>query len=182
MRRHGSLPLTSPAQTLFDLATLLQPAQLAKAANEAFVLRLLTMGDLRETLARNHHRRGSPAFRRLLATLDPDGHVVRSPLEVRLNAFLRVRGFPPWESNVRLRVGDDVIEPDVLWRPQRVIVEADGRDPHLAPLTFASDRRRDRRVSAAGWHPVRVTERDLGPGADELEDDLRTILNLERPE
>jgi very-short-patch-repair endonuclease len=180
--RLGSLPLTSPSQTLFDLSTMLSAKRLAAAANETFVLQLVTIDDLYETLARNSGRKGAAAFRRLLATLDPEGHRVRSPLEIRLNAFLRARGFPPWESNVRLRVGDDVIEPDVLWRAQRVIVEADGRDPHLAPLTFASDRRRDRRLNAERWHPVRVTEQDLGPGAEELDRDLRTILGLQQAE
>ena len=182
IRSHHGLLLTSPSQTLFDLGTVLGSKALAKAANEAFVLRLATLEDLRGTLGRNANRKGATNFRRMLATLDPAGHRVRSPLETRLNAFLRARGFPPWESNVRLRIGDDVIEPDVLWRAQRVIVEADGRDPHLAPLTFASDRRRDRRLNAERWHPVRVTERDLGPGADELDRDLRTILGLHPPE
>lgn len=178
----GNLPLTSPSQTLFDLATLLSAKRLAASANEAFVLQLVTIDDLRTTLSRNSSRKGATAFRRLLATLDPEGHRIRSPLETRLNAFLRARGFPPWESNVRLRVGNDVIEPDVLWRAHRVIVEADGRDPHLAPLTFASDRRRDRRLRVEGWDPVRVTSRDLGPGADELDHDLRALLGLAPPE
>ena len=75
-----------------------------------------------------------------------------------------------------------LIEPDVLWRAQRVIVEADGRDPHLAPLTFASDRRRDRRVRVEGWVPVRVTSEDLDKGADELERDLRSLLGAPPPE
>lgn len=180
--RLGSLPLTSPAQTIFDLATLLKPERLAKAANEAFVLQLVTTDGLHDTLIRNANRRGATAFRNLLATLDPEGRRVRSDLEVRLHAFLRARGFPPWESNVPLRIGNDLIEPDVLWRRQRVIVEADGRDPHLAPLTFDSDRRKDRRLAAEGWQAVRVTSRDLGPGADELEADLWAILGDEPPE
>ena len=94
----------------------------------------------------------------------------------RLNVFLRKRGFPPWKSNVRMRVGEDVIEPDVLWRKQRVIVEADGRDPHLAPLALASDPRRDRRLSAEGWRPVRVTSSDLDERPDEFEQGLWTLL------
>ena len=75
-----------------------------------------------------------------------------------------------------------MIEPDVLWRAERVIVEADGRDPHLAPLSFASDRRRDRRVRVEGWTPVRVTSEDLGQGADELDRDLRSLLGNPSPE
>ncbi len=57
-----------------------------------------------------------------------------------------------------------------------MIVEADGRDPHLAPLTFDADRRRDRRLRVEGWEPVRVTSRDLDRRPDELESDLWALL------
>ncbi len=176
IRHLDGIPLTSPSQTIFDLATMLGTPALARTANQAFVKRLFTIDGLRICGERNRGRKGATAFARLLDLLDPEGRPIRSPLEARLNAFLRARGFPPWESNVRLRVGGETIEADVLWREQRVIVEADGRDPHLAPLTFASDRRRDRRLRVEGWQPVRVTSRDLGEGADELERDFRALL------
>lgn len=175
---HG-LPFTSPSQTLFDLTTMLGLDSLLKAANEAFVLQLVSFHQLRATRARNARRKGSASFEKLLRRLDPSGHRVRSPLEVRLHSFLRSRGFPPWESNVTLDVGDEKIRPDVLWREQRVVIEADGRDPHLAPLTFVSDRRRDRRLRVHGWESVRVTSPDLAEGADELEADLRTLLRAQ---
>ncbi len=178
IRRLDGLPITSPAQTIFDLATMLGDPGLAKATNEAFVLRLVSFTALRATLGRNSQRKGASTFRRLLDTIDPADRRVRSPLEIRLNAFLRLREFPQWEQNVRLRVGSETIEPDVLWRAQRVIVEADGRDPHLAPLNFAADRRRDRRVRVEGWEPVRVTSVDFDRRPDELEDDLRALLRI----
>lgn len=173
------LPLTGPAQTLFDLATMLGAERLTKAANEAFVQRLVTVEDLHAILELNRRRKGSSGFRRMLARIDPEGRAIRSPLEARLNAFLRDRGFPPWESNARLEIGEMVFVPDVLWRSRRVVVEADGRDPHLAPLTFASDRRRDRRLRAEGWAPVRITTVDLDDRPDELDADLRSVLGLE---
>ena len=178
LRTLGGLPLTSPSQTLFDLAAVLDHTALARAANEGFVLGILTGDDLRATLACNARRKGAAAFRRLLAELGIAGRV-RSPLEIRLHRFLLARGFPPSESNVRLRIGEEWIEPDILWREQRVIVEADGRGPHLAPLTFASDRRRDRRARVEGWEPVRVTDADLDQRPDELDADLRALLSMQ---
>lgn len=171
------LPLTTPAQTLFDLATTLGSTSLARAANEGFVLGIVTERELRACLGRNAHRKGAGVFRRLLVRLGA-GDRVRSPLEVRVHAFLRARGFPAWESNVALRVGGESIEPDVLWRDRRVVLEADGRDPHLAPLTFDSDRRRDRRLRVHGWEPVRVTSADLDLRPDELDADLRILLGM----
>lgn len=174
------MPMTSPAQTLFDLAAMLGDRALARVANEAFVRRLVSIEALHETRLRNSRRKGSAAFARLLSTLDPEARRIESTLEARLNGFLRDRGFPPWEQNAILVIGDEMIKPDVLWRPQRVIVEADGRDPHLSPLTFASDRRRDRRVRVAGFQPVRVTSADLELRPGELEADLRALLRERR--
>lgn len=176
IRCHHGIPLTSAARTLFDLGTVLGAKSHARVANEAFVLRLVSFAELRATRSRNVRRKGSAAFERLLGALDPAGHRVASPLEARLGDFLRARGFPPWESNVTLEVGAQRIRPDVLWRVQRVAVEADGRDPHSAPLRFASDRRRDRRLRVEGWEPVRVTSIDLDLRPDELEADLRALL------
>lgn len=176
--RVEGLPLTSPAQTVFDLAVMLGNDSLAAVANQGFVAGVLTMQALRLVLERNRRRKGARAFRRLLDRLDPEGRRVRSPLEVAMGQFLRERGFPPWEQNVRLQIGEDIVEPDFLWRPQRVIVETDGRGPHQAPLTFTSDRRKDRRARVEGWQPVRVTWDDLDFGPDELDADLRVLLGL----
>jgi hypothetical protein len=171
------LRVTTPAQTVFDLATALGADALARATNEAFVLGIVTEKELRATLSRNARRKGCAAFRRLLERLGIAGPV-RSPLEIRLHQFLRARGFPPWESNARLRIGDEWIVPDILWRDQGVFVEADGRGPHSAPLNFASDRRRDRRARVEGWKPVRVTDPDLELRPDELESDLWALLGM----
>ncbi len=175
--RNG-MPFTSPAQTVFDLATRYGAESLAEIANQGFVERVLTIEALRTVELRNAGRRGSKAFRRLLDRIDPNGRRVRSPLEVRVERFLRTRGFPDWEQNVRLRVGDEVREPDFLWRAQRVMVEADGRDPHLAPLTFDDDRRKDRRARVEGWEPVRITWDDMDFRQDEVDADLRALLGI----
>ncbi len=175
IRRLGGLPITSPAQTIFDLATMLGDDSLAQVANQGFVEDILTIDALRMALVHNVGRKGSKRFRRVLDRLDLEGRRVRSPLEVAVGEFLRERDFPPWEQNARLVIAGEVVEPDFLWREQRVILEADGRDPHLAPLTFDSDRRKDRRARAAGWQPVRATWADLDR-LDELEQDLRALL------
>lgn len=175
VRPHG-LPIASAAQTIFDLTTTLGLESLGEIANQGFVERVLKIEALREVARLNAGRKGSSRFRRLLDRLDPQGRRVRSPLEVRVGDFLRERGFPDWEQNARIRIGDDVIEPDFLWRSRRVYVEADGRDPHLAPLTFDSDRRKDRRGRVEGWMPVRVTWDDMDLRRDELEQDLRALL------
>jgi hypothetical protein len=48
-------------------------------------------------------------------------------------------------------------EADLLYRRQRLIAEADGRDPHTIRNAFSSDRRRDARLMLLGWRVVRFT-------------------------
>ena len=50
-------------------------------------------------------------------------------------------------------------EVDMLWRPQRLVVELDGRAYHED--TFEEDRERDASLTAAGLRVVRVTWRRL---------------------
>ena len=57
------MPLTTPAQTLFDLATTLGADSLAEVANEGFVRGIVTAEDLDATLDRNARRKGAAAFR-----------------------------------------------------------------------------------------------------------------------
>lgn len=178
--RVDGLPMTSPAQTIFDLATKLGDDSLAKTANQGFVERIVTVQALHTALERNRGRRGSRAFRKLLDRIDPEGRRVRSPLEVAAADFMRARGFPPWVQNEAIDIDGETVVPDFLWREQRVYVEADGRDPHLAPLTFDSDRRKDRRARVRGWLPVRITWDDLDRRPDELEADLRALLAAPR--
>jgi very-short-patch-repair endonuclease len=45
--------------------------------------------------------------------------------------------------------------------PSGIAVELDGREFHDTPLAFERDRRRDRKLSAAGWRPLRITWRQL---------------------
>jgi very-short-patch-repair endonuclease len=77
---------------------------------------------------------------------------------------------------VWLRIGADWIEADCVWRAQKVIAELDSRGVHDTPHAFESDRSRDRRLAARGWHPIRVTWRHIHHEPHELESDLRMLL------
>jgi very-short-patch-repair endonuclease len=58
-------------------------------------------------------------------------------------------------------IDGETFEIDAPWRPERLAVELDIRQFHLTPLAFERDRRRDRKLSAAGWRPVRITWRQM---------------------
>ncbi|HYH89217.1 MAG TPA: DUF559 domain-containing protein [Solirubrobacteraceae bacterium] len=53
------------------------------------------------------------------------------------------------------------IEVDAAWPDRRLSVELDSYEFHGTRQAFENDRRRDRRLTAAGWRVMRVTWRDL---------------------
>lgn len=66
---------------------------------------------------------------------------------------------PTPEVNAWITPGDGgpALRVDFLWRAQRLIVETDGHAFHATRQAFERDRRRDQRLTLAGWRVVRVT-------------------------
>jgi predicted transcriptional regulator of viral defense system len=171
---HEGIPTTTVARTLLDLATTLDAHRLERAIAEAEYRGYADSPSLPELLDRYPRRRGARNLRAVLDSGNPSRGITRSSLEDRFLRFLDARGLPRPELNVPLELDGRWIEVDCLWRTERVIVELD--DPsHLRARNLESDRLRDRRLSARGWEPVRVTERQLDEDGDGLEDDLRSL-------
>ena len=96
--------------------------------------------------------------------------------ERRAIAFLRDHGFPPYVRNLTVVVDDEPFMLDVVWRAQRVALELDSRTFHDTDPAFVTDRRRSRRLAAAGWHVVRTTWADLDERPAELAADVHALL------
>lgn len=65
---------------------------------------------------------------------------------------------------------------DVVWPEHRVALEFDSRTYHDNDPAFATDRRRSRRLAAAGWQVVRGTWEDLDDRPGELACDVHALL------
>jgi hypothetical protein len=177
IEREG-LNVTTPARTLLDLAPLVPLARLENALQEAEVLDLINQSSLIALLTANPGRPGAPALASLAGLeLTPRRGRGRSPNEIRFRTFLeQCQG--RWETpelNALLTVAGHTYEVDALFRAARVAVEVDGRTTHDTALRFETDRERDRRLTAHGWRPVRVTSRQLDR-PHELEADFDLIL------
>lgn len=146
---HEGIPTTTPARTLLDLAAVVDGHALQRALNEAEVRRLSGPHAL---LIRHPTKRGTAALR----ALAPQPHT-RSDLEARFATFLSDRRFPTPLTNTLI----EGIEVDAAWPDRRLIVELDSYEFHRTRQAFENDRRRDRRLTAAGWRVMRVTWRDL---------------------
>jgi very-short-patch-repair endonuclease len=148
-RRHGLL-VTSPAQTILDLAASQSP-HLEHAFIEGLGQRLFSAGALAKEIERAGPKRGVRAMRALIAA--NESGFTRSKAERKLRALLRAAHLPQPRTNVRL-LGYEV---DCVWDDQRLVVEFDGYGFHGNRSAFESDRRRDARLAAAGYLVIRVT-------------------------
>jgi very-short-patch-repair endonuclease len=150
------IPVTAPARTMLDLATVLSIDDLEAAYAEAHARVLLQPSDLMDLLDRNPRRRGREALRSL-AALALGAGLTRSEAERRLRTLLRAAALPLPTANAR--VAD--FEVDFLWPDQKVIVEVDGYAFHAGRQSFERDRERDATLVARGYAVIRVTWRQL---------------------
>jgi very-short-patch-repair endonuclease len=150
----AGLLVTSPERTLRDLAGELPQDELDRAANEAQVQRLTTAAGLRSYLARSSSRPGARALREALRE---EPSVTRSELERVFLALIDRIGLPRPDTNVRV----EGYEVDFLWREAGLVVETDGHAAHHTRRAFEHDRRKDARLTAAGYRVLRFTWRQL---------------------
>jgi very-short-patch-repair endonuclease len=151
---HRGIRVTTPARTLLDLAATVSADDLARAVEEARVLRLVTDASIHAILEAHPRRAGTAALRR---ELNVEARMTRSAAERRLLDLIRQAQLPLPETNVRVH-GHEV---DALWRAQRLIVEIDGFDAHGTRAAFERDRARDAQLVAAGHRVIRITWRQL---------------------
>jgi very-short-patch-repair endonuclease len=161
------IPVTSPRRTIIELADAEPKRTLERALDEAAYLRLDLTG-----LQPRRGRRGCGLLAEVLAEHVPGATLTRSELEEEFLALCRREQLPSPEVNQRLH-GYEV---DFLWRPERLVVETDGRVAHGTPAAFERDRVRDAALTAAGWRVVRITHRRLAAEPAEVAALLRALL------
>jgi len=149
--KRDRIPVTAPAKTLIDLATLLSPARLEAAVNEADRLDLIDPDSLREAAEERRNMPGLVSLRRILdsRTFQPTD----SALERRLLSLLRRSGLP------RPHTGSHVngYKVDFFWPELDLVVEIDGLRYHRTPGQQARDRERDQAHARAGLTTLRFT-------------------------
>ena len=151
------IPCTSISRTLVALA----PTPMLEPAFE----RAERKGAIRPALLDRlvHGRPGAANLRALIATHKPKSGRTKSLLERRLLAELRRAELPEPVVNGLLELEGVILEPDLMWPQQRVLVELDGGETHATPTAMRRDRRRDRLAIRHGWTPMRATWYDEIP-------------------
>lgn len=150
---HG-LRCTSPALTAMDLAVVSD----GDSIDGALRARATTLEQLRAALAATSFRTGNRQRHRLL--LDSRAEPW-SALERMLHRTLRAAGITGWRANRRVVVEDQHFFPDLTFRRERVVVEADGDLHRTDRETFIQDRRRQNLLQLDGWFVLRYTYPDV---------------------
>lgn len=149
------IPVTSPVQTLIDVATRLRRPDLERGVNEADRLNLVTPPALRKAL--DLHR-GEPGVAVLRALLDRRTfRLTRSELERLFLPLAEQAGLPLPLTKQRV----NEFEVDFYWPDLGLVVETDGLQYHRTPAEQARDRVRDQMHTAAGLRQLRFTHEQV---------------------
>jgi very-short-patch-repair endonuclease len=168
--RQLGIPVTTPIQTLIDLATQLNRDQLEAAINEADKRKLTNPEQLRSALEELALRPGVGVLRQ---TLDRRTfRLTRSKLERRFLPLSRQADLPvPLTRQIV-----NGFEVDFFWSDLGLVVETDGLSYHRTPAEQAKDRLRDQAHTRAGLTPLRFTHAQVRYDPDYVQATLRAVV------
>lgn len=175
------IPVTSASRAILDLAGEKGETAAEAALREAEYLGIYGRASLPALLERYPRHRGTPMCGTALDRVgdDPGGRI-RSPLEELFLPFLDAHRIPRPRLNAWLTVGEDRYQVDCLWDDACLVAELDGFKSHGTKRAFRKDRKRDRRLGAAGYRVIRITEDQLASEPEDLAADLRRSLTTVR--
>jgi hypothetical protein len=178
-----NLPVTTISRTLLDLADLITPRALERVFDQADIIEGVDLVKINDQLARNPTRAGAKKIRRVLAEHYLGTTPTENEFEEAFLALTRDLGLPDPRPQYYIDPGDGgpVIRADFAWPDRRIVVETDGRRTHGTRQAFESDRRRDQRLTAAGWRVIRITWRQLKYRPHELRPVLLKLLGRASP-
>ena len=170
------IPVTSLAWTVVDYAAIANQRQV-RLVLEALERRRIYIGrELDELLERTPNRKGVKTLRKAIAEINGPAPWLQSELEETFRELIRASDLPEHEANVLVE-GELV---DALWRHERVIVELDGFAFHKSRAQFEADRRRDAKLTVAGYRVLRVTQQRLQHEPEAVLAEIRALLSAAR--
>jgi very-short-patch-repair endonuclease len=153
--RQRGIPVTTPLDTLIDIAPRKSRKRLEAAINNADNLGLVKEHALREALA---HERGRPGVPALRTILDPATFVLTdSELERLFLPIARAAGLPKPETQRYL--GSDRV--DFFWADLELVVEADSLTYHRTAVQQTTDLVRDHKHVLAERRPLRFSHHQI---------------------
>ena len=185
VRTAYGIPCTTVARTVVDLAGTQGIEQLRDAVAMAATLRVLDIAAVDAVLANGPRRRGAPALRTVVDEWRPVAEIARystfrSLFEAKLLPLIAAANLPIPAVNAKVRTAERVLEVDLLWPTERLVLEADSRRYHAIELAFEEDHKRTRELIAADHEVLRVTWREVEGEPAEVFSVLRARLEARR--
>ena len=179
----NGIPVTTVARTLLDLADVIDQRGLERAFDQADMIEGVDLNEINDQLARNPTRPGAGKIAKLLNEHYIGSTPTENEFEEAFLALTRALGLPDPRPQFYIDPGDGepLIRADFAWPERRIVVETDGRKTHGTNQAFESDRRRDQRLTAAGWTVIRITWRQLKYRPHELRPVLLKLLGPASP-
>jgi very-short-patch-repair endonuclease len=172
---HRDIPVTTPIDTLIDIAPTLIRDQLEAAINEADKRNLVDPETLRSSLDEVVPRPGTAILRAILDhrtfTLT-DSELERRFLPIAQSAGLARPQTGEWVNGFQV---------DFYWPDLGLVVETDGLTYHRTPAQQATDRLRDQSHTAAGLTPLRFTRAQVRFDPRQVEATLAAVAARLRP-
>jgi hypothetical protein len=172
--RTDGLRVASPLRMLFGLASQFNAHRFARAAEDAWLKRLVTPDDAREYLAmvRRSGRTGVRRMNEWLERCSERSRPAQSGLELdMIDAFERIGlPTPKRQHPITLATGETV-HLDIAWPEVRLAVEPGHSWWHGGELRRLRDEARDRACGVVGWYVSRFGEdvrHDLSAAARQL--------------
>jgi very-short-patch-repair endonuclease len=162
-----NIPITTPAQTIIDLADVVSEYATEVALGTAERHNLVDRSNIKPIRG----RRGYGALTRILAR---DHLFTRSDLEDAFVQLIRSSDLPHPKINRR----DDDGEMDAVWMDHKLIVELDGYDTHGNRAAFEADHESDVERMAEGWIVLRFTYRQVTERPEWVLTKIRRALEI----
>jgi hypothetical protein len=156
-RELDGIPVTAPARSLLDLASMVNAQRTRRAVRRALGLGKVTIRQIGHVLDRYAGARGAGVLR---AAVDAGAEPTKSECESDVLDVVLEAGFAHPDVNTPLLLDGRRIVPDLRWAAQRLTLEIDSTAWHTDPLARADDRERQGLLEAHGETVLRVHWRD----------------------
>lgn len=179
---HEGLPVTNVSRTLLDLASILRRSEVARACDQAAILRLYDQREMDDVLLRSRGRKGVRLLRQVLAEGDLGENVPMSPLEEGFLSLVLEAGLPKPGINRWLRLGDHYLRVDFIWYEDRLVVETDGARYHSTGFARLRDQERDCLLDNYGWNHARFDWNDVFGHPSRTVNEVRRLRRQRSPD
>jgi very-short-patch-repair endonuclease len=172
--RDGLLTATVP-RIIIDLARTERPGEVQRLIRESIRTGQFDLAALTAALDAHPRRPGVGLARAALRRYLPGSEDRRSWLETQFQRHAVRDPRLPEPLYNQMLLGYEI---DVMWTPQRVTLELDGRPYHVAVEDFDRDRAKDRALTRNGWRPIRVSDFEWEHDRATVLDDIYALLGV----